>query len=78
MPENEDQNNSECGHFSRSYQQQFCLHKLQDEKLLYTKNLSLINNGNLKEDHMSINKLHLNRDGNSVLTKNLLNFIEGY
>ena len=36
-----------------------------------------INHDNVKENHLGVKKLHLNRKGNSVFAKNLLNFIEG-
>ena len=41
------------------------------------KNIKLILNDNLKEEHLGIKKLHLNRKGNTVFARNLLNFIEG-
>ena len=41
------------------------------------KNIYLIPNDNIKEEHLGVKKLHLNRKGNSVFAKNLLNFIEG-
>ena len=41
------------------------------------KNIGLIDNENLKDNHLGIKKLHLNRKGNTLFTKNLLNFIEG-
>ena len=41
------------------------------------KNINLISNDNIKEEHLGIKKLHLNRKGNSIFAKNLLNFIEG-
>ena len=41
------------------------------------KNINLILNDNIKEEHLGIEKLHLNRKGNSVFAKNLLNFIMG-
>ena len=41
------------------------------------KNINLILNGNIKNEHLGIKKLHLNSKGNSVFTRNLLNFIEG-
>ena len=41
------------------------------------KEINLISNDNIKEDHLGIKKLHLNRKGNSVFAKNLLNYIEG-
>ena len=41
------------------------------------KNINLIPNDNIKEEHLGVKKLHLNRKGNSVFAKNLLNFIEG-
>ena len=41
------------------------------------KNLRLINHDNIKENHLGVKKLHLNRKGNSVFAKNLFNFIEG-
>ena len=40
------------------------------------KNLRLINHDNIKENHLGVKKLHLNRKGNSLFAKNLLNFIE--
>ena len=36
----------------------------------------LINHDSIKENHLGVKKLHLNRKGNSVFAKNLLNFIE--
>ena len=42
------------------------------------KSLKLINSNNLKEHHLGIKKLHLNRKGNNVFGKNLLKIIEGY
>ena len=41
--------------------------------------VSLISNDNdnIKEEHLGIQKLYLNRKGNSIFAKNLLNFIEG-
>ena len=41
------------------------------------KNIKLILNDNLKEERLGIKKLHLNRKGNTVFSRNLLNFIEG-
>ena len=41
------------------------------------KNINLISNDNIKEEYLGIKKLHLNREGNSIFGKNLLNFIEG-
>ena len=41
------------------------------------KKITLISNDNIKEEHLGIKKLHLNRKGNSIFVKNLLNFIEG-
>ena len=41
------------------------------------KNINLISNDNIKEEHLGIKKLHLNKKGNSIFAKNLLNFIEG-
>ena len=35
-----------------------------------------LSNDNIKEEHLGIKKLYLNRIGNSVFAKNLLNFIE--
>ena len=40
------------------------------------KNIPLIDNGNIKEEHLGVKKLHLNRRGNSLFAKNLLGFIE--
>ena len=40
------------------------------------KNIPLINNANIKEEHLGVKKLHLNRRGNSLFAKNLLGFIE--
>ena len=38
---------------------------------------NFISNDNLKEEHLGIKKLHLNRKVNYIFAKNLLNFIEG-
>ena len=40
------------------------------------KNPRLINHDNIKKIHLGFKKLHLNRKGNSVFPKTLLNFIE--
>ena len=40
------------------------------------KNISLIDNGNIKEEHLSVKKLHLNKRSNSLFAKNLLGFIK--
>ena len=41
------------------------------------KNLRFIIHDNIIENHLGVKKLHLNRKGNSVFAKKLLNFIEG-
>ena len=41
------------------------------------KNIRLIIHDNIKENHLGAKKLHLNRKGNNVFTKNLLVFIKG-
>ena len=41
----------------------------------YQKNLHLILNDNIQENHVGIKKLHLNRKGISIFAKNLLNII---
>ena len=41
------------------------------------KNINLISNDNIKEEHLGIKKLHLNKKGNCIFSKNLLNFVEG-
>ena len=40
------------------------------------KNISLIDDSNIREEHSGVKKLHLNRRGNSLFAKNLLGFIE--
>ena len=40
------------------------------------KKLSLIDHDSIKESHLSIKKLHLNRKGNILFAKNLPSFIE--
>ena len=40
------------------------------------KNIPLIDNDNIKEEHLGVKKLHLNKRGNSLFAKNLLVFIE--
>ena len=40
------------------------------------KYIPLIDNGNIKEEHVGVKKLYLNRRGNSLFAKNLLGFIE--
>ena len=37
---------------------------------------SLVDHDNIKESHLGIKKLHLNRKGNSLFAKSLLSFIE--
>ena len=41
------------------------------------KNINLIPNDNIKEEHLGVKKIHLNRKGNSIFAKNVLSFIEG-
>ena len=41
------------------------------------KDINLISNDNIKEEYLGIKKRHLNRKGNGIFAKNLLNFIEG-
>ena len=41
------------------------------------KNIHLILNENIKENHLGIKKQHLNRKGNSIFDKRLSNIIEG-
>ena len=41
------------------------------------KNITLILNDNIKEEHLVIKKLYLNWKRNSAFVRNLLNFIEG-
>ena len=40
--------------------------------------IGFIDNGNIKESHLGMKELHLNRTGNSFLAKNLLNYVENY
>ena len=47
------------------------------KKCCNQKNIHFILNDNIKEEHLGIKKLHLNRNGNSIFAKNLLKFIEG-
>ena len=46
------------------------------KNLCEEKNIKL-SNDNIKEEHLGIKKLHLNRKGNIVFAKKLINFIEG-
>ena len=39
------------------------------------KNIDYIDNSNIKEDHLGVKKLHLNKKGNSVLAKNFLKYL---
>ena len=39
-------------------------------------NIGFIDNGNIKESHLGMKKLHLNRKENSFLIENLLNYVE--
>ena len=39
-------------------------------------NIAFIDNGNINESHLGMKKLHLNGNGNSLLAKNLLNYVE--
>ena len=41
------------------------------------KNINLMLNDKIKEEHLGIKEPHLNRKGNSVFAKYLLNFTEG-
>ena len=41
------------------------------------KDINWISNDNIKEEYLGIKKRHLNRKGNGIFAKNLLNFIEG-
>ena len=47
-----------------------------DLKIFANKNLSFIDNSNLKEEHLGLKKLHLNRIGNSIFAKNFLSHLE--
>ena len=47
-----------------------------DLKIFANKNLSFIDNSNLKEEHLGLKKLHLNRIGNSTFAKNFLSYLE--
>ena len=50
---------------------------IQDSKIfVIRKNMSLLDNNHLREEHLGVKKLHLNRRGNSFFAKNLLGFIE--
>ena len=40
------------------------------------KNLSFIDNSNLKDEHLGLKKLHLNRIGNSIFAKRFLSYLE--
>ena len=40
------------------------------------KNVSFIDNSNLKEEHLGFKKLHLNRIGNSIFAKNFSSYLE--
>ena len=46
------------------------------KNLFYQKNIPLIDNGNIKEEHVGVKTLHLNRRDNSLFAKNLLGFTE--
>ena len=41
------------------------------------KNIKLLSNDNIKKEHLRTKKLHLNRKGKNIFTKNLLQFIKG-
>ena len=41
----------------------------------WQKKINLISNDNIKEEHLGIKKLHLNRKVNSTFAKNLLNLL---
>ena len=41
------------------------------------KNIHLILNDNIKQEHLDIKKLYLNRKGNNIFAKNLLHIIGG-
>ena len=47
------------------------------KNLCQQRNITLISNDNIKAERLGIKNLHLNRKGNSIFAKNLLNFIEG-
>ena len=40
--------------------------------------IGFIDKGNIKESHLGMKKLHLNKKGNSFLAKNLPNYVENY
>ena len=44
--------------------------------LCFEQNLDQIKHQNIKEDHLSPRKLHLNKAGSSMLAKNYLDFID--
>ena len=39
------------------------------------KNIDFIDNNNIKEEHLGVKKLHLNKRGNSVLASNILKYL---
>ena len=41
-------------------------------------NVSFIDNGNIKERYLGMEKLLLNKKGNSLLVKNLANYVKNY
>ena len=49
---------------------------MQGSKISVNKKTLIVNN-NLKENHLAKKKLHLNRKGDSIYAKNLIDFIEG-
>ena len=40
--------------------------------------IGFIDNGKIKEIHLGMKKLHMNRKGNSFLASSLLNYVENY
>ena len=48
--------------------------KLRLKNYCRQKDIGYIDNSNITEDSLRIKKLHLNRKGNSFLTKNLLKY----
>ena len=39
------------------------------------RNIDFIDNGNLKEEHLGQEKLHLNKKGNSILANNFVRYL---
>ena len=62
----------------RNINKQHCDTNKRLKKFCGQENIVLIVNGNIKEEHLGVKKLYLNKRGNSLFSKNLVGFINPF